>query len=255
MVAAPVFADYLPGYDVFSNGTWPASPPPVSFSIQLYLVYPSTPIPVVPPGDIPLVEITEASATWDVGAAGNGVRLLWHVDRRDAMGIDLAFRTNGGGYQRLDEIQLTVPLAEGYVYRVALFAMTGIATSLCQQVDVTLVCQPFRIRVASLLPSIPAPDRFVATCNQTYAGVLASAAHAYELTLTVQTLVQIEASSTEFDPALRLYLGDDELAGDDDSGTGEAASLNMDLAPGSYWIVITSFGDVTGSYQLQVNCT
>ncbi len=255
MVAAPVFADYLPGYDVFSDGTWLGPPPPVSFSIQLELIQPMTPIPVVPPGDIPSVEVPEPSPTLDGGASGDGIRLLWHVDRRDAQGIDLAFRASSGGYQGQDETQLTVLLVEGFVYRIALFAMKGIATSLCQHVDVTFICQAFSVRVASLLPSIPALDRFTAVCNQTYNGTLASTAHAYELSLTGQTLVQIDVTSTEIDPAVRLYLGDDELAGDDDSGTSGAASLTRDLAPGSYWIVITSFGDMTGSYQLQVSCT
>jgi len=139
-------------------------------------------------------------------------------------------------------IERNIPAGE---YIVWVFAESGGGAYALSAAPVTIVlCQP----VGSL------------TLGQQSHGVLASSGcsdmgrymHPWTLVVSAPTTVRIDLTSSHFDTFLILQdQHGAELAMDDDGGSGLNSMLVRVLAPGSYRVVVTSYGTgETGQYQL-----
>jgi len=76
----------------------------------------------------------------------------------------------------------------------------------------------------------------------------------YSFTVNAPGRYIIEMTAPEVDSYLRLYRGNEEIAQDDDGGTGTNARIDAELSRGSYIIEASSYSnDESGSYQIEVN--
>ena len=79
----------------------------------------------------------------------------------------------------------------------------------------------------------------------------------YELEVLEAQEYIISLISGDLDTFLYLYNGDgcEEIAFDDDSGDGLNSRLALNLSPGTYWLLPSSYGaGVTGPYTLDISC-
>jgi len=75
----------------------------------------------------------------------------------------------------------------------------------------------------------------------------------YTFTVNNPGRYTIDMTAEDIDSYLRLYRGNEEVAYDDDGGSGMNARIEAELARGSYIIEASSYGnDETGSYQIEV---